>query len=159
MPAVREAVAEDAEAMSLILTAILLSWASDRPSSPDYIIANYVEHPDRIGCFVAVSQTGTVLGFQSLKAGSKGNPYEVPAGWGIIGTYVSPESARTGIGNALFSATLRAAKASGLSYIDATIGHENHDGLGYYDAMGFRTYKLIPGAVCKKLRVRSAPLT
>jgi len=150
---VRAARAADAEAMSAILLPILAGWGSDRPGGPAYVLAHYIEHPDRVACTVAMDAAGEMLGFQSLKAARPGNPYGLPEGWGIIGTYVRASAGRRGVGKALFAASLRAAKAAGLAEIDATIGAGNAQGLAYYEALGFRSYREKPGAVCKKLVV------
>lgn len=67
-----------------------------------------------------------------------------------MGTHVNPDAARRGVGKALFPVTLLAAKAYGLAKIDATIGANNPEGLGYYEAMGFRTYRTPDGKICKQ---------
>jgi len=108
-----------------------------------------VEHPDKIQCLVATSDKGEILGFQSLKLASDANPYGVSPGWGIIGTYVAGDCARRGVGKKLFISTRKAAAAYGVTTIDATIGKTNRLGLAYYDAMGFKTYRTTPDAVCK----------
>lgn len=139
--------------MSNVLRPILASWNSKRPSSPDHVIANYIEHPDRLRCSVATVTDGRILGFQSLKIASENNPYGLPIGWGIIGTYVAAEATGKGIGRALFTASFQAAKAAGIKDIDATIGESNLTGLAYYEALGFQTYKTRPGAICKALHI------
>lgn len=82
-----------------------------------------------------------------------GNRYDVPEGWGIIGTHVSPRGHRQGVGSALFASSRAAAERSGLTYIDAYIGAGNVSGLRYYDAMGFRTYREPDGIVQKMYAV------
>jgi len=77
----------------------------------------------------------------------------VVEGWGIIGTHVSPQAARRGVGSTLFAATRRAAEARGLKNIDASIGADNALGQSYYDAMGFMTYRQPEGLVCKVYRL------
>ena len=150
---VRRAVEADADEMSAILRRILQSWNSDRRSDAPFVVAHYIAHPDSLRCSVAVDEAGKVLGFQSLKAASPGNPYDLPTGWGIIGTYVSADAAGAGVGKALFAASVSAARAAGLAQIDATIGASNAAGLAYYEAMGFRTHRVKPGAVCKAFRI------
>lgn len=150
---VREATAADASAMSQILRDILTVWKSDRPSTVAHVLAHYVEHPHRLRCSVAVGHDGDVLGFQSLKRAKAGNSYDFPAGWGIIGTYVDAKAAGRGVGKALFASSLCAARKAHLTEIDATIGDSNEPGLAYYDAIGFRTYRSKPGAICKKYTV------
>lgn len=146
---VRPAMPDDAQGMSIILSEIILSWNSMRTSDPDYVRNFYIEAPDKIQCTVAVDETDTILGFQSLKLAIEGNIYDVAAGWGVIGTYVKSGIGRRGIGSALFAATKQAALLAGLENIDATIGDTNSLGLGYYDAMGFQTYQVKQGAICK----------
>lgn len=146
---IRLATSEDADGMSAILTQILAMWESDRPSGAEHVRGLYIEHPDSICCSVAASKSGVILGFQSLQLATDANPYGVTEGWGIIGTYVKLDTGRRGIGSALFAATLQAAQQAGLTRIDATIGAENKLGLSYYEAMGFRTYREKPKAICK----------
>jgi len=147
---VREATAADATAMRQILRDILAVWKSDRPSTVAHVLAHYVDHPDRLRCSVAVDRGGAVIGFQSLKRAKEGNSYDLPTGWGIIGTYVAAKAAGRGVGKALFASSLDAARKADLTEIDATIGESNEPGLAYYDAIGFRTYRSKPGAICMK---------
>ncbi len=137
--------------MSLILAQIIESWKSKRPSDPGHVLGFYVNHPDKIGCFVAQNENGSIVGFQSLKRAARDNPYGVSPGWGIIGTYVAPQSVGRGIGSKLFARSREAARASGLTKIDATIGKTNAAGLAYYEAMGFHTYRTGPQSVSKCL--------
>lgn len=149
--AVRPATKLDADAMSRILRRILHVWNSNRPGSAAHVTAHYVEHPDSLCCCVATGSNGDLLGFQSLKIATDGNPYDLPVGWGIIGTYVDARARGKGVGRALFTATLEAAQDARLTVIDATIGASNLAGIGYYEALGFRTYLELDGAVGKKL--------
>ena len=147
---VKEAKLSDAAAMSKILRDILTIWKSKRPSSVEHVTAFYVQHPERIRCSVAVDLNGTILGFQSLKRVVEDNEYDLPDGWGVIGTYVDAKVAGRGVGKALFASSLDAARQANLTEIDATIGDNNQSGLAYYNAIGFQTYRLKPGAICKK---------
>ncbi|WP_165354820.1 hypothetical protein [Tropicimonas sp. IMCC6043] len=58
------------------------------------------------------------------------------------------------MGRALFDATRAAAEAAGIDRIDASIGADNADGLAYYDAMGFRTYRTPDGVIAKLYEMR-----
>jgi len=89
------------------------------------------------------------MGFQSLIRAVEGNPYGTPSGWGIIGTHVSPDAARTGVGTRLFAASERAALDAGLTNIEAFIGKDNTVAQAYYERMGFDTYRHTETAVCK----------
>lgn len=135
--------------MSAILTPILEIWGSARERAPAHVLDHYIAHPDSVQCVVAVDGAGRMMGFQSLKVAAAGNTYDLPAGWSIIGTYVDLNNARNGVGRALFNSTSKAARVAGLTRIDATIGAQSVDALAYYDAMGFRTYRQLPGAVGK----------
>jgi hypothetical protein len=42
-----------------------------------------------------------------------------------------------------------AARTASINKIDATIGKTNSDGLAYYEAMEFRTYRTMDAKVCK----------
>lgn len=143
--------------MSMILAAVIASWKSRRPYSPEHVLDHYIAHPDRIGCAVAVDRNASILGFQSLKVTRRGNPYDLPQGWGVIGTYVALNDLRKGVGRALFAQMRVTALGAGLTRIDATIGARNQGALAYYDAMGFRTYRHMDGAVGKKLILPDQP--
>lgn len=146
---IRSAAAEDAAGMSRVVREITAVTGHTRPSGVEYMLSTYISHPDRIHCAVAVEADGLLLGFQSLKVARAGNAYGVAEGWGIIGTHISPQAARRGIGAALFARTREAAVQAGLERIDATIGALNTGGLAYYEAMGFRTYRRTQSAICK----------
>jgi ribosomal protein S18 acetylase RimI-like enzyme len=145
---IRPAGPADADGMSRVLGAVIAVSGRDRPHDPAHLRAFYVDHPDRIACSVAEDADGEIVGFQSLKLATPGNPYGVSVGWGVIGTYVLPGRDRRGIGSALFAATAAAARRAGLATIDATIDADNAAGLAYYAAMGFRVHRRRPGWVC-----------
>ena len=149
---VRDATHGDVEQISAFLRDLTAMGKRTRPDDPDHVRAYYIEDPSKIGCSVA-DDGGTVLGFQSLRRAEPGNDWGVDPGWGIIGTHVSPAAARRGVGRALFAATRTAARAAGLRHIDATIGASNAEGLAYYDAMGFRTYRSAEGRISKRFDV------
>lgn len=146
---IREARDSDAAGMSALLQALTHAGKRTRPSDAAFALSHYINGPHQIRCSVAVAATGEVLGFQSLKLATAGNPYGVATGWGIIGTHIAPTAARRGVGRALFGVTLTAAKAAGLPAIDATIGAGNAEGLAYYEAMGFRDYRQSEEAISK----------
>ena len=129
----------------------LLVKAGKRTSAADeaFVLSHYIANPDGIRCTLAVDEDGSVLGFQSLIVSRKGNHYDTPVGWGIIGTHVSPLAARRGVGSRLFEETKVAAAGAGLRKIEAFIGAANAEGQAYYEKMGFTTYRTAKGAVCK----------
>ncbi len=153
---IRQAQEKDAVGMSATLSDLAAAGKRTKPSDVAFVLNHYILHPDRIACHVALDGQGRILGFQSLKLARPGNIYAVTPGWGIIGTHIRPDTARRGVGRALFEATRAAALASNLERIDATIGKWNADGLAYYEAVGFRTYERIDGAVRKVFQLTRA---
>ncbi|MDX8351577.1 GNAT family N-acetyltransferase [Cognatiyoonia sp. IB215182] len=149
---IREATVEDVPQMGAFLGRIAEMGRRVSPWDEDFVLRHYVNAADKIQCALA-DDNGAVLGFQSLKLATEGNIYGVTPGWGVIGTHVNPKSARRGVGRALFVATLKAAKQSGLEKIDASISAENPEGLAYYEAMGFRTYRTPDDLICKSFEV------
>ncbi len=145
----RTAVQDDATAMSQMLQKLVLAGKRTARADIAYVREHYIGHPDGLRCSVAEDEDGKLLGFQSLILAADGNPYNTPSGWGIIGTHVDPDSARSGVGRTLFEATRAAAIEAGLEKIEAFIGKDNHIAQAYYERMGFRTYRTTDVAVCK----------
>lgn len=154
---VRQAILKDAFEVSQFLEELAKLGKRNLPCDQEFVQSNYIEHADNIRCSVAEDENGEILGLQILKIAAKGNPYGVTPGWGMIGTHVKPSAARRGVGKALFVETEKAARDAGLQKIDATIGASNTEGLAYYDAMGFRTYKDLSDRVCKLFEVSVSP--
>ncbi|MCF1471018.1 MULTISPECIES: GNAT family N-acetyltransferase [Rhizobium/Agrobacterium group] len=152
---IRPATSLDAQGMSDALNEIFASGLRKSAGDPQLVLANYIEHKDRIECSVAQDDDGRIFGFQSLRFATADNPYGTPEGWGIIGTHISPLAARRGIGSALLRATLQAAKSFSLDNIEAAIGADNEAGLAYYEAMGFRTYRSSEVTICKVYRIEA----
>lgn len=144
------AAAVDALAVSQILQALTAAGKRRKPSDPDFARDHYIAHPQQICCTIAVDDDGHPMGFQSLKRATEGNPYGTPLGWGIIGTHIHPHYARRGVGRHLFSATRDAARYAELPAIEAFIGADNAEAIGYYEAMGFVTYRAVDGVDCKR---------
>jgi ribosomal protein S18 acetylase RimI-like enzyme len=155
---VREAAALDAHAMSSVLEELVAAGKRQGRADLPYTVSHYLEHPARLHCFVAADDQRRILGFQSLKLATEGNSYGTPTGWGIIGTHVSPSAARSGIGSALFDATLAGARSADLPAIEAYIGKANMAALAYYEALGFRTGRFPDGIICKVLKLSQGPI-
>lgn len=143
----------DAEEISIYLQQLAALGKRDIGSDAAYVLENYVHHDDIIRCSVAEGEEGKILGLQVLKLAVAGNSYGVTPGWGMIGTHVHPDAAGRGVGRALFGVTRQAAMDAGLHQIDATIGAKNAEGLAYYEAMGFRTYRGADDKIRKVYRV------
>lgn len=147
---VRRADAADAQGMASVLEALVLAGKRRKRADAAFVLAHYIEHANTIRCHVALDAKGEILGFQSLKRASPGNPYGTPVGWGIIGTHVAPSAARRGVGRHLFAASKEAAQRVGIKTIEALIGVGNAEGLAFYEALGFRTISADDKA-CRKV--------
>ncbi|WP_313613135.1 GNAT family N-acetyltransferase, partial [Rhizobium sp.] len=101
---IRPASIDDAAGMAAVQNEIFAAGLRKAPTDVATVLENYIEHADRIECVVAEDEDGRILGFQSLRYAWADNPYGVAKGWGIIGTHVSPQAARRGVGSALFAA-------------------------------------------------------
>lgn len=130
----------DAEDMAEVQNAIHRAGLRSTPVDVELIRERYLDPAYRIACTIA-ELDGRVIGFQSLKRAWPDNPYDVPEGWGIIGTHIHPDFGGSGLGRRLFAESLAAAQEAGLDHIDATIGADNAPALGYYAAMGFTPYR------------------
>ena len=108
---IRPATVDDATGMAAVQNEIFSAGLRKAPTDITAVLEHYLQHADRIECSVAEDDDGRILGFQSLRYARTDNPYGVAEGWGIIGTHVSPQAARRGVGSALFAATRRAAEA------------------------------------------------
>lgn len=136
----RPARQSDAAGMAEVQNAIHRAGLRANPVDEAFVHERYLTVEHTIACTVA-EQDGRILGFQSLKSAWPGNPYDVPEGWGIIGTHIHPEAGRSGIGRRLFVVSRAAAEAAGVHHIDASIGADNAPALAYYSAMGFAPYR------------------
>jgi GNAT superfamily N-acetyltransferase len=146
---IRTATTGDAQAMSEMLQRLVAVGKRTARADIEFVLENYVANPVGIRCTLAESEQGDLLGFQSLIRSTEGNRYETPIGWSIIGTHVSPDAVRTGVGTALFASSREAALAAGLTKIEAFIGNDNTVAQAYYERMGFETYRHTDKAVCK----------
>lgn len=136
---VRAAGDRDVGVISKILKAATRAIDPQRDVSSSEVIKLYLSHPDQIALFIA-ELDGAAVGFQSLKRVSMPNIYDVPKGWGVIGSYVMPKAMRRGIGSALWMETKREAIHRGVTTIDATTLKTNHLAITYYAAIGFVPY-------------------
>lgn len=146
----RPARSDDVDGMVEVQNAIFRAGLRASPVDAALVQERYLDPEYRIACTVA-DDDGVIVGFQSVKRAWPGNPYDVPEGWGIIGTHIHPAAGRSGIGRSLFAVSLAAAKAAGLRHIDANIGADNAAALGYYAAMGFTPYRDGDGVIPHRL--------
>ena len=63
----RVASPNDAEGMSQVLRDIIAQTGRERPSDTAFVTSHYIANPSTIRCTVAIDETGSVIGFQSLK--------------------------------------------------------------------------------------------
>ncbi len=150
---IRAATPDDAPGISALLQALIKAGKRTSPGDLGFVMESYIEQPHAIRCSVAVDDDGTLLGFQVLLRAVEGNRFDTPVGWGIVGTHVSPLAARRGVGSRLFAETRRIAADAGLENLEAFIAMTNVEGQAYYEAMGFRTYRIADVSVCKCYRM------
>jgi GNAT superfamily N-acetyltransferase len=146
---VRPATPADVAAMTALLNRIIAlggTTAHEAPFAEGQVQHHYVDGPDLICGFVAEAEG--LLGFQAVGL----NP-ALPAGWGDIGTFVTPDCQRSGAGAALFAATCAASRAAGLVALNATIRADNLPGLGFYARRGFVDYAQDPDYALKSGQV------
>lgn len=140
---VREAAAADAPALSAILNAIVSRGGTTAHQAPFTVEAfrdAFLRGSSHLLCLVACGgRDGVLLGFQHLER----HP-DLPPDWADIATFARAEPKVRGVGRALFARTKSQAVALGAATINATIRADNREGLGYYDAMGFRTHRTDP---------------
>jgi ribosomal protein S18 acetylase RimI-like enzyme len=140
MTEIRPARPTDAEDMAEVQNAIYRAGLRASPVDVALVRERYLDMEYGVACTVA-EQEGQVVGFQSLMRAWPGNPYDVPEGWGIIGTHIHPDAGRSGLGRRLFATSLALARAARLRHIDASIAVDNSPALAYYSAMGFAPYR------------------
>jgi RimJ/RimL family protein N-acetyltransferase len=133
---VRPARNEDADELAELLNEIIArggTTALEEPFTAARLAETYLTGPEVISCVVAMDrQTGVLQGFQTLI-----REEHLPDDVGDIGTFARVGGTQRGVGTSLFAATRAAAKASGLSAINATIRADNTGGLAFYGRMGF----------------------
>lgn len=143
MITVRPATMMDAQSMSDLLNAIVMqggTTARTRQTTAADLAAMMQSAPGRSAWKVALTQDGTICGFQSIEP----HP-DLPPEACDIATFVQIGRTGLGIGSALFSASVEAAKALGYVWINANIRTDNEGGLIYYQSRGFRDYGLKTG--------------
>ena len=137
---IRKADPGDTRELAEILNEIIAiggTTAIETPLSPEDLADWFITGEWPLTCHVAETSSG-LAGFQSLSL--YGNP---PEGWADIATFARQNPKIPGVGTALFTATLSAAKEHDIEFINATIRSDNISGLAYYEKMGFRTYNTI----------------
>jgi L-amino acid N-acyltransferase YncA len=147
---VRPATLADAPAMTDLLNRIIAiggTTAHETPFTPEAVASHYIAGDEPICCHLAEDEAG-LIGFQCV-----GHNPALPEGWGDIGSFVSPDRQRCGAGVALFAATVPAARAAGLTVLNATIRADNAPGLGYYARRGFVVYATDPDYALKSGQV------
>lgn len=144
MLAVRPALPADAAAMAELINAIIAiggTTAYESPFDAAAMDAEFISPLHLVSCFVA-EEDGRIAGFQSLMRGFEDHdPF--PDDWGIIGTFARVGLTRRGVGAALFAHTVEAARAAGITTIDATIRADNTGGLAFYSRLGFVDYAVL----------------
>lgn len=153
-PAIRLATPEDAPAMCALINPIIArggTTAHRDPFDAARMIHHYIAPPGNICCQTAWLGDD-LAGFQALIRANPDWPPEhrLPEAWASIGSFVALGAQGRGIGHALFAATCVAARAAGITAIDATIRRENTGGRAFYRSLGFRLWREDGARVCKR---------
>lgn len=151
---IRRATLEDADGIASVIGALFAAGLRGLDGDATWVRDRYLTDPDSLLAQVAVAEDGRVLGLQSLKLATAGNPYDTPVGWGIIGTHISPDAMRLGIGRRFFKGSLAVAQAQRLQAIEAGVGIDVPHAQGYYRAMGFESYRRDGDVDYKAYRLR-----
>lgn len=133
----RQAALADALSLAAILNRIIEiggTTAHETPFTEDDFVEHFITGRGALSCFLAQGERG-MIGFQVL-----GLRPDLPANSADIGTFISPDLQRTGVGAALFEATLVVAKGRNILAINATIRADNVPRLAYYARRGFVPY-------------------
>jgi len=159
----RSATADDLQMMADVINPIIRAGgttAFETPLAAHDLAQITIDNAGIISVFVAVDPaTGHVGGFQYLT-------HLPEPGWGDIASFTQREPRLPGAGRALMARTIAAARQARLTAIRAKIRADNKPGLGYYSAMGFEDYDVMPAVpladgtpidrVLKVLRLRPA---
>ncbi len=136
---VRAARLDDAQGIIDVLNPIIAAGSYTIMSGPLSLedqLAYMREYPPRGVFNVAVAEDDrTVLGLQSVEPFSPSEP--ALAHVGQIGTFISLQVRRGGIGTALMHATLEQSRAQGFLKIIATIRADNPQAIAFYTGQGF----------------------
>ena len=146
---IRPARLDDAQAMCDLLNPIIADGTTTAHRTPfdrDRMIGHYIAPPRLASCVTAWESEG-LLGFQTLEWPDPGWDEwgSVPMDWGLIASFVAEGAQGRGVGQALFAATLEAARKTAMVAIDATIRADNVPGLAYYSRLGFLDYDRVIG--------------
>jgi L-amino acid N-acyltransferase YncA len=140
---VRPAMPLDAGSMARLLNEIIdkgNTTALTRPVTGQDLTEWMAVNADASAWHVALDDMEKVVGFQWVSPHTKLPPEACD-----IASFVQIGRTGLGIGSALFTATVRAAKALGYKWINATIRADNEGGLTYYQSRGFRTWTIDEG--------------
>jgi GNAT superfamily N-acetyltransferase len=154
---VRPAAPADAAPMAALINRIIAkggTTAFTDPFTPDRLDGALIHPPGAVCCHVALLD-GAIIGFQSLFMADPDwdGPDRLDADWGLIGTYVDVDRQGTGAGTRLFAATLAAARAAGVTKMNATIQRVNTGGLAYYSRMGFCDWRSDGTSISKRFDI------
>ena len=135
---VRMATAEDAEAIVAVLEGIVAErvyTAIEKPWSVEEQRQYLLSLSPREAFHVAETEQGTVLGYQSLDLYS--TILHSMAHVAQLGTFLRPAARRRGVGQALFDASLRFARAHDFSKFVIQVRSSNAGAQAFYKKMGF----------------------
>lgn len=134
---VRPATIDDCPPMVELLNEIIAiggTTANVTPWTTAQMVEKMQTNTDRSSWVVAV-KGGVLMGYQYFQP-HPDLPPEAPS----IATFVRVGAVKMGVGSAMFTETLSAAKRLGYTWINATIRADNTGGQAYYASRGFEIW-------------------
>jgi len=149
---IRRASTDDAEGIAAVLDRIIEGGRHSLLDTPftDAEERAYIEAlPERAFIHAAETQGGVIAGFQTVEPWSSFVTHEFDH-VATMGTYVSEEFRRSGVGKALAAASFAAARAAGFDKIFTDLRADNLGSLCYHLSLGFR----VVGSARRHARLR-----
>jgi ribosomal protein S18 acetylase RimI-like enzyme len=133
----RRAAVEDAAPLAALLTAIIAEGgrtAITGPVTAQSFRSWFLVGPHHVSCFVAQRPQKGLVGFQIVERFHE----DLPPGVADIGTFVSDDGRRSGVGRALMAASVAfAAARDELHTLRAVIRARNIEAIRFYRSQGF----------------------
>lgn len=134
---IRRATSDDAPPLAALLTAIIAEGgrtAITGPVTASSFRSWFLVGAHQVSCIVAQRADGSLNGFQIIERFHE----DLPAGVADIGTFVSDDGRRTGVGRALMAASIGFVSARDeLHTLRAVIRSRNIDAVRFYRSQGF----------------------
>jgi ribosomal protein S18 acetylase RimI-like enzyme len=131
------------DALRLHPTSFGRAYAEEVQATPDDLIQRLLERPSYI--FGGFTQAGVLVGFSGLRlqGGIKSRHNGL-----LFAVYVDAAHRRAGLARALAETAIAQARDAQLRVVHLTVTVGNDGARTLYRALGFRTYGVVPRALC-----------